>query len=98
MHSDEISALDQVSAPDGLRTKTQVGDGHRAGFLRVVNKISLSKVRSFLADDLDRVFVSADCAVRAESPEYCAHLVAGLGAERWIERNAGEGNIVLDSN
>ncbi len=98
VHSDEVRALDQIRALDRVGTKTKVRDSHRAGFFRVVNKITLRVIWSFLTNDFDRVFVGAYGSVCAETPKHCAHLIVGLGAERFVKGQAGESDVVVDSD
>ena len=54
---------DQVGSVDGLGTEAQVRNGNRAGFLRVVLKVTLGIIGGLITDDLDRVLVRADGAV-----------------------------------
>jgi hypothetical protein len=68
-----------------------VGDGDRAGLLRVVHEVALGEVVGLLADDLDGVLVGADRAVGTETEEEAAEdVVAGdvevvvHGSEVWL--------------
>src|SRR5215471_11641297 len=86
MDSDEVGALDQISALNRIESKAQVRHGHGPGLLRVVDEISLRVIWRFFADDLDRVLISADGAVGAQAPEQGAYLVSGFRGEVRIER------------
>ena len=55
--------LDEIRRADGSRSKSQVRDGHSAGFLRVVLEVTLCKIIGLFTDDLDRVLVRAYCAI-----------------------------------
>ena len=50
---DEAGAGDEVARADGARPEAQVGGGHGAGLLGVVDEVTLSVVGSLAADDLD---------------------------------------------
>ncbi len=65
----EIGPRDEIRPPDRTRSKTQVGNRHGAGFLRVVHKVALRVVVGVLSDNLDRVLVRAHRAVGAETVE-----------------------------
>ena len=69
---DELRVLDQIRRVDRPRAEAQVRDGRRAGLLRVVDEVRLHEEARRLADDLRRVLVRADRAVRAEPVEDAA--------------------------
>ena len=77
MAGDEIGLRYQVSGVNGLRAEAQVRNRHRAGFLGVINEISLRVVVGVLADDLDGILVGAHRAVGAQSVEHGTHDVSG---------------------
>src|SRR6185369_15533869 len=96
--SNEVCALYQIGALDRLRTKAQVRHGHRAGLLRVVNKIALRIVGRFLANNLDRVLVRADRAVGSQAPEQCSHLSGGFSGEIRVVGQAVEGDVIFNTD
>ena len=65
MTGNEIRLIrfDEIRRADGFRSKAQVGDGHGAGLLRVIDEVALGKVIGLFADDLDRVLVRANGSV-----------------------------------
>ena len=81
MAGDEVRFRNQVAGVDRLRSEAQVRDRHRAGFLRVVDEISLRVIVGVLADDLDGVLVRAHRAVRAQAVEHGANHAVGFGRE-----------------
>src|ERR1017187_4089867 len=95
---DEVRFGHQITGVDGLRSEAQVRNRHRAGFFRVVNKVSLPVIVGVLADDLDGVLVSAHRAVRAETIEQSADHAVRLGRERGIIVEAGVADVVLNAN
>ena len=98
MAGDEIGLAHQVDRANRLGPEPQVRDGHRAGLLRVIDEVALRVVVGVLADDLDRVLVGADRAVRAEAVEHRAHHLVGLGGELRIARQAVVGHVVVDAH
>jgi predicted DNA-binding protein (UPF0278 family) len=81
MDADEVGRLHQIRRLDRIRPETQMRDRLRAGFLGVVDEITLGKKFRIVADDLDRVLVSADRAVRTQSEEHRPHHFIGLNDE-----------------
>src|SRR2546421_8218647 len=98
MHGDEVCALNQVSASYRLRAETKVGHSHCARLLRVINKVALCVIRGLFTDDFDRVLVSADRAIGAQSPEECAHLSGGFDIEGGITIQAVESDVVRNAD
>ena len=95
---DEVRLGDQVAGMDGLGSKAQVRDGHRAGLLGIVDEVALRVVGGLFADDFDGVLVGADRAIRAEAVEDGAHGAGLLGGEGGIVAQAGVGDIVVDAD
>jgi hypothetical protein len=58
----------------------------------------LRVLAAVLADDLDRVLVGADGAVRAETEEYGAHRIGRLDLERLIHRQRQPCHVVDDAD
>ncbi len=98
MTGDEAGAVHQVRGSDRLLARAQMRDGDRAGFLRVVDEVALREELGFLADDLDRVLVGADRAVRAEPVEQRRRHIVGLGRERRIPRQRQVRHVVDDAD
>jgi len=67
--SDKVGFVNQVRSVDDMVRETQMRSRHRAGFFGVIHKVSLTVDTVFAGDDLDRVFVRADRAVRAQTEE-----------------------------
>ena len=95
---DEVRLRNQVAGVNRLRSEAQVRDRHRAGFLRIVNKISLPVVVGVFADDLDGILVRAHRAVRAQAIKQRAHHAVGFGRERRIVVEAGVVDVVLNAD
>ena len=95
---DEIRFGDQVCGTNRIRAEAEVGNGDRAGFLRVVNKIALREIAGSFADDLDGVFVGADGAVRAEAVEQGANGARIFGREIGIVGEAGVRYVIDDAD
>ncbi len=83
---------------DRLRAEAQVGDGLRAGLVRVVDKITLGIQVSVFTDDLHAVLVRAHCAIGAQAVEHRAGDVGFLDAEGRIPRQAQVGDVIVDTN
>ena len=98
MAGDEVRLGDQVAGMDRLRPEAQVRDRHRAGFLGVVDEVSLRIVVGVFADDLDGVLVGADRAVRAQAVKQGAHNAVGLGGERCVVVEAGVADVVVNAD
>ena len=69
MAGNKVRLVDVVRALDGLVAEAQVAHRHAAGLLRVILEVGLHVLVGVVADDLDGVFVRADRAVAAETPE-----------------------------
>ena len=98
MHGDEIRFADEVGAVDGARSETQVRDGLRARFPRVIHKIALRIIVSAFADDFDRVFVGANRPVGTQPVEHPAHHVVCFDAEIGVVIDAGVGHIINNAH
>ena len=75
-----------------------MGDGDRAGLLRVVDEVSLREEIRLLADDLDRVLVGAHRAVGAETVEHRRRDIGLLGSERRIPRERRVRHVIHDAD
>ncbi len=98
MATDEIGRLHQIGRADRFRPKPQMGNGLRTGFLGVVDEIPLGVKVGIVADDLDRVLVGADRAVRAQPIKHGPHHFIGLDHEVRIDIQTGVGHIVDDAD
>ena len=85
---DEVGAADEVRRVDRRRIEAEVRDRHRPGLLRVVDEVALHVQVGVLTDDLGRVLVGADGAVRAESVEHGPQRGV-VGHEVGVDREAG---------
>ena len=81
MAGHEARLLDEVRRADRARAEAQVRHRDGARLLRVVDEVALRVGVRLLADDLDRVLVRADRAVRAEPEEHGALHVRRLDVE-----------------
>ena len=98
MAGDEVGVVDQVWSVDRFFAEAEMRYGDRAGFFGVIDEVGLGKVFGGFADDLDRVFVGADGAVRAEAEE---HRFVGAfhgGAEAGVVVKAAVGYVFFDAN
>jgi hypothetical protein len=75
-----------------------MGNGLRTRFLRVVDEIALGVKLRVVTDDLDRVLVGADRAVRAQPVEHRPHHFVGLDHEARIDVQAGVHHVVDDAD
>ena len=98
MAGDEVCLPDQVRRADRPRAEAQVRDGHRARLLRVVDEVALGVVRRLLADDLDRVLVGADRAVRAQAEEHAPRHVVRLDVQVAVVRQRRVRDVVDDAD
>ena len=98
MAGDEVAPADKIGRSDRARAEAQMRDRHRAGFFRIVNKISLGKVVGVFADDFDRLLVRPDRAVGAEAEKQRADDIVGLDREIRIEIQTGVRDIVVDAD
>ena len=98
MAADEACLLHQVRRADRLRPEAQVRHGLRARLLRVVDEVPLRVQVLLGAEDLDRVLVRADRAVRAEAEEDRADRAGRLDVQRRVVRQAQAGHVVVDAD
>ena len=94
----KVRRADQVRGADRVLAEAQVGLGQAARLLGVVDEIRLTVQIGGVADDLDRVLVRADRAVRAHAPELRAGLALGGGVDLVRQRQRGEGHVVHDAD
>ena len=95
--TDEARLPDQVRRADRLWPETQVRDRLRTRLLRVVDEVPLS-VEPLGAEDLDRVLVRADRAVRAQPEEDCADRPGWLDVQRRVVVQARPRDVVRDAD
>ena len=95
---DEVGRADVVRRLDGRLAEAQVRDRQAAGLLRVVGEIALHKEVGLVADDLDRIFVCADGAVRAKAPELARAGARLRGVRRVFCLKREVRNVVYDAN
>ena len=98
MAGHKVRRADQVRGADRVFAETQVGLGQAARLLGVIHKVSLAVQVGRVANDLDRVLVRADRAVRAHAPELCAGLAFGGGVDLLRQRQGGEGHVVNNAD
>ena len=98
MAADEAGLLHQVGRADRLRPEPQVRHGLRARLLRVVDEVALRVQVLLGAEDLDRVLVRADRAVRAEAEEDRADRAGRFDVQRRVIRQAQAGHVVVDAD
>ena len=60
---DIVRFADEVGFADRIGTETEMGNGHAAGFLGIVSKVSLGIHIRVIANNFDGAFVGADGAV-----------------------------------
>ena len=95
---DKVRVAHVVGGADRVLAETQVGLRNAEGLLGVVLKVSLAVHVGRLADDLDRVFVRADGAVRAETPELAGDRAFRLGEQGRADREGEMGHVVVDTD
>ena len=88
--------FDQVGRPDRSRTEAQMRDRHGPRFLRVVDEVALHVEVRLFADDLDRILVGADRAVRTQPEEDRAYDVVRLDVEFGVVLQRAMRDIVDD--
>ena len=67
--SNEVSLVDIVRTLNWLIAKTEVRNCDTTGLLRVILEVCLYILVGVVTDNLDRVFVSTNSTVTAETPE-----------------------------
>ena len=82
----KVSLVYVIGALDRLIAETQVRNGNTAGLLRVILEVSLNVFIGMVADDLDRVFVSANGTVAAETPELALDCAFRCGVRSFLFR------------
>ena len=95
--SHEISVADEVGRANWLRAETLMGSRDGAGFLGVVNEVTLRVVVRLLADDFDGIFVRSDGAVGTEADEDTAADFGGFQVEIGFITERSAGNVVDDA-
>ena len=96
--ADEARVLHEVRRPDRPRPEAQVRHGLRARLLRVVHEVALRVQVLLRAEDLDRVLVRPDRAVRPESEEDRADRVGRFDVERRVVGQARPRDVVVDAD
>ena len=71
MHRHKIGFSDEVGREDLVGIETKMRHRHRARLLRVVDEVALRLSTGEIADDLGRLLVRTDGAIRAEAVEHC---------------------------
>ena len=94
---DEVGFFDQVWRVDRVVAEPQMRDRHRPRLLRVVDEVRLDVAAGLLGDDLGRVLVRADGAVRAEPVEEAADVLMGH-APGGLVVEARAGDVVFDAD
>ena len=97
MASHKVLRLDQIGRTDGGLAEAEMALGQAAGFLGVIDEISLAIEVRRMADDLDGVFVGTHSAVGAHTPELSAGLTDGRGVDVAGHRQGGVSHIVYDA-
>ena len=72
--------------------------GQRTGLLGVVVEITLGIVLGLFADDLDRVFIGADGAIRTQTKEQAADGLGMFNREVLIIVQAGMSNVFINAD
>ena len=98
MAGDKIRAADQIGGTDRFRPEPQMRHGHAAGFLGIINEITLGVIVRAFADDFDGILVRAHRAVGAQAVKHRANHIVRLGRKFVVHRQAGAGNIVIDAD
>ena len=96
--SNKVGTRNQVAGTDGTRAEAQVRGGDGAGFLRVVNEVSLSVVLRVLTDDLDGILVRAHGAIGTKSVEEGADRAGIFGGELGVKGKRVVGHIVVNTD
>ena len=94
MTCQEISLLDVIGRADRILAEAEMGFRHAARFLRIVFKIGLNIHIRIVADNLDGVFVRANCTVRAEAPELAAYRALVVNLNGYVRQ--GQVRYVVD--
>src|SRR4029077_8583709 len=98
MTAAEARLLPKVRRRGRLRPEPQVRHGLRARLLRVVDEVPLRVQVLLGAEDLDRVLVRADRAVRAEAEEDRADRAGRLDVQRPVIRQAPAGTGLVGAH
>ena len=94
-----ITAIDQVRRMYRFVTETQVGDGDRTRFFRVIDEITLCIFIGRLADDLDAVLVRTDRTIAAQTIEYrLKTILVRIGSKIDIPVKAAVGDVIMDTD
>ena len=94
----EQCVMDEIGSADRGRPEAEVGDGLRAGLLRVVDEVSLGVQARVAAEDLDGVLVRADGAVRAEAEEHGPDRARRLDVQIRVVVQADPAHVVGDAD
>ncbi len=94
----KIRLGDKVGGFDRLLAEAQVADGQAAALFGIIGEVALCVKIGVVTDDLDGIFVGADSAVGAETPELAAdgRLRRGVGSFGLQQRKIG--NIIGDAD
>ncbi len=95
---DEVRSINLIRALDRVLAEAQVADSQTAGLLGVICEVCLSIHVGVVADDLDRVLVGADSAVRAEAVELAGDSACRSGVEELAQGQGGAGQVIVDAD
>ena len=98
MNRHKTGFANQVRRSNRAGTKTKVRDCPRARFFRIIDKITLGVQVCALANDLDRILVRANCAVRTQPVKNGSHLIRWLEVKTCVIIEAGVRYIIVDAN
>jgi len=95
---DETRLLDEIRGANRPGAESQVTHCNAARFFRVVEEIALAVMGRAFADDLDRILVGADGAIRPEAEEHRPYRVPFFQFEGVVVGQRQAGDIVIDAD
>ena len=98
MAGNKVSLVYVIGALNRLIAETQVRNGNTAGLLRVILEVSLNVFIGMVTDNLNRVFVSTNGTVAAETPELTFNSALSRGVRSFLLGERKVGNIIVNTD
>ena len=98
MDGNQVRFVNEIGAVDRVRPKTQMRNGERARLFGIIDKVALGIIVGLFADNLNRILVGADCAIRTQAPENRTYRFVGFDIKVVVILQMGVADIINNAN
>ena len=98
VNTDEVGRLQKIGGGDRSVAEAQVADRLRAGFVAVIDEVSLRVVSRILGQNLDAVLVRSNRSVSTETKEQRAADAGRLDVEARIDGEVRSADVIDDAD